>query len=253
MKIIILATDSSTTWMMVNTLRTKYSNLQVVLERPVSRLKLLKRRMSRVGVWVVVGQVFFILYLPILRLLSRNRIRKLIFSAGLSDKKPSDFMVKQIDSVNSKEFIDWLSSKNPDIVVLNGTRILSQETLNSCEAIFLNTHCGITPAYRGVHGGYWALYNGDIKNVGVTVHQVDPGIDTGAIVYQDLITTDENDTFLTYPIKQYIQGIPLMLRALADVEMGNLKSTHRDDLSSAIWQHPTLCQYLSAWWQKGVR
>ena len=40
-------------------------------------------------------------------------------------------------------------------------------------------HAGITPQYRGVHGGYWAVVNNDPEHCGVTIHFVDKGIDTG--------------------------------------------------------------------------
>jgi methionyl-tRNA formyltransferase len=43
-------------------------------------------------------------------------------------------------------------------------------------------HAGITPRYRGTHGGYWVLLNNDPGHCGVTIHLVDPGIDTGSIV-----------------------------------------------------------------------
>src|SRR5438093_9923670 len=46
-------------------------------------------------------------------------------------------------------------------VVVNGTRIISEAVLTASDAVFINMHAGITPKYRGVHGGYWALYNGD--------------------------------------------------------------------------------------------
>mgnify|MGYP003330073050 CR=1 FL=1 len=52
----------------------------------------------------------------------------------------------------------------PDVIIVNGTSILSQSVLDSCNALFLNTHCGITPKYRGVHGAYWALVNNDNEN-----------------------------------------------------------------------------------------
>lgn len=253
MKVVITATDSSSTWMMVNTLLKDYPDLQVVIEKPVSRLKLLQRRIRLVGLWKVIGQILLIFYMPILRQLSRVRTNELIDDAGLSGKQPPDFFIHRYNSVNSKECIAWLASEKPDVVVINGTRIISPQVLSSCNAIFLNTHCGITPAYRGVHGGYWAIYNEDINNCGVTVHQVDAGIDTGKIVYQELIAVDDRDNLLTYPIKQYIAGIPLMRRALADVEAGRLCHVRRNDLRSAVWLHPTLWQYLAALWIRGVR
>ena len=144
-------------------------------------------------------------------------------------------------------------TSKPDVVVVNGTRIIDPDTLNSCQAIFLNIHCGITPAYRGVHGAYWALVNEDRDNVGVTVHLVDKGIDTGDVVAQSAIEVDTQDNFFTYPWKQYVKAIPLLLQAIEDVQSGRLQTWRRDDLSSAIWFHPTIWRYLISRFKSGVR
>jgi len=251
--LVVLATDSSSTWMMVNALKEDYPDLHVAVENSISRLVLLKRRAARIGVVNIIGQILFMLYLPVLKHSSSKRIRSLIASAGLYTSSPTGVSITRFDSVNSQACIEWLRNKCPSVVVLNGTRIISPALLGSCNAVFLNTHCGITPAYRGVHGGYWALVHGDKDNVGVTVHVVDAGVDTGSIVSQQAITIDERDNFLIYPIKQYIVGIPLMRRAVADAMSGNLRTYRRGELPSAIWYHPTLWQY---WWirlRHGVR
>lgn len=253
MKLVVLATDSSSTWMMVNALREDYPDLHVVIENPISRLMLLKRRMARIGVVKVIGQMLFMLHLPALRRLNATRIQSLVASAGLTTQPPTGVSITRFDSVNSQACVEWLHKEQPSVVVLNGTRIVSVALLSSCNAVFLNTHCGITPAYRGVHGGYWALVRGDKNNVGVTVHLVDAGVDTGGIVFQETIKIDKHDNFLTYPVKQYIVGIPLMRRAIADVISGNLRTHRRNDLPSAIWYHPTLWQYLWARLRHGVR
>ena len=59
--------------------------------------------MRLVGFLKVVVQILFILYLPILRILSRVRINVLIEDAGLFGKELSSFFIKQFDSVNSEE------------------------------------------------------------------------------------------------------------------------------------------------------
>lgn len=253
MTLVVLATDSSSTWMMVNALKADYSNIHVAIENPISRFVLLKRRVARIGMFTVFGQLLFMLYVPMLRLSSAKRLQSLLASAELSTTPPAEVSITRFDSVNSQACIDWLHKMQPAVVVLNGTRIVSSALLASCNALFLNTHCGITPAYRGVHGAYWALVRGDKKNVGVTVHLVDAGVDTGGIVSQEMINIDAQDNFLTYPVKQYVAAIPLMRRAVADAFSGNLRTYRRADLPSAIWYHPTLWQY---WWMRllhGVR
>jgi phosphoribosylglycinamide formyltransferase-1 len=253
MKIVVLAAESASTWIIVNALRANYPDLRVCIEKPVSRFVLLRNRMRKLGLVNVIGQMLFMLCLPMLRQLSKRRIAQLTSSAGLSAAPPTDLVCTRFDSVNSEACREWLRSATPDAVVVNGTRILSRETLTACPAVFLNTHCGITPAYRGVHGGYWALAQGDPAHAGVTVHVVDAGIDTGDIAYQMAIKIDRQDNFLTYPVRQYVAAVPLMKAAIEDVRTGNLKTYKRDDLPSALWFHPTLCQYLLTRLRRGVR
>ena len=111
---------------------------------------------------------------------------------------------------------------------------------------------GITPKYRGVHGGYWALAMEDGDNCGVTVHLVDQGVDTGGVLYQDTIRTDKNDNFNTYPIHQIAKAIPLMKAALDDVKENRI-SVRQGVLPSHLWYHPTILEYMKYWIQRGVK
>lgn len=253
MKVIVLATDSASTWIVVNALRVNYPHLVVGLESPISRYRLLRNRVTRLGFNKVIGQLFFILYLPILKMTSRSLIKKILRLANLSTVRPLDLIVSEFESANSAVCHEWLQRQAPDVVIVNGTRILSHKTLTACSAVFLNTHCGITPAYRGIHGGYWAFANGDSAHAGVTIHIVDDGIDTGGIVYQKEIEIGPNDNFLTYPVRQYIAAIPLLQNALRDVSEKKLRTYSRSDLPSSIWYHPTIWQYFVTRLLRGVR
>ena len=253
MKIVVLATEGASTWLLINALRKDYPDLKLVFELPVSRVRIMWRRLWRLGIAKVFGQCLFVLYLPILRRESKTHALELIEKAGFSNRPPSDLFLLRFISINSEACISWLSAECPDVVILNGTRIASPGLLAASDAVYLNTHCGITPAYRGVHGGYWAVYQRDQKNTGVTIHTVDKGIDTGAIVFQANIEIDEEDNFFTYPIKQYIAGIPLMRQALKNLAEGRPILGVQKNLPSVLWHHPTLLQYLFARWFRGIR
>ena len=138
-------------------------------------------------------------------------------------------------------------------MVVNGTRIISEKVLNAVNSFFINTHTGITPKYRGVHGAYWALTQDDMENCGVTVHLVDKGIDTGDILYQTTIKITEEDNFNTYPYLQVLEAIPLMLKALDDIIKGTVKIISRKDLESKLWTHPTIFEYLQYRMTKGIK
>jgi methionyl-tRNA formyltransferase len=188
----------------------------------------------------------------LLKPLARQRISELIVGNGLSDDGFPPEKVHNVLSANDARTIVLLNELQPDVVVVNGTRIISGEVLNCVAVPFINTHMGITPKYRGVHGGYWALASGDRDNCGVTVHLVDQGIDTGDVLYQGLIATTNDDTFNTYPVHQIAAAIPLMIKALNDLRLGQLIS-RPGVLPSQLWSHPTLWNYFWNWVSKGVR
>lgn len=243
-KIIMLVTDGNSSKIMFNALNDSFNIQKIIIEEDVSKKKLLKNRVKRLGLLKVIGQVIFILFNKILSKLSKKQISHLKEKYLLDDSYFQKDLVKNVKSVNSTETKEIIESINPDIIIVNGTRIISEEILLSTKATFLNTHAGVTPKYRGVHGGYWALTQKDYENCGVTVHLVDKGIDTGGILYQDTIVIDKNDNFNTYPYHQIAKAIPLMKSAIEDVINDSIKIVKRDDLKSQIWSHPSIYEYI---------
>jgi methionyl-tRNA formyltransferase len=113
-------------------------------------------------------------------------------------------------------------------------------------------HAGITPKYRGTHGAYWALYNNDMENAGVTIHLVDEGVDTGNIIYQSSVPITEKDNFVTYPTLQTCVGVDYEIKAIKDIIDGSLK-TVSNDLPSCLYSHPTIWQYLYHRFSDGIK
>ena len=72
----------------------------------------------------------------------------------------------------------------PDIILVYGTSILSQEIIDIPKIACLNLHWGLSPYYKGTHCTDWAIVNEEIDRIGVTVHLLDAGIDSGPIVSQ---------------------------------------------------------------------
>ena len=117
----------------------------------------------------------------------------------------------------------------------------------------MNIHAGITPAYRGVHGLYWALVNDDAEQAGVTVHLVDKGIDTGDVLYQKKIEITSKDNFSTYPLIQLGEGILLLKKAIDDFLKDDLKAVEVNTSKSRLWYHPTLLFYLKSRILKNIK
>jgi folate-dependent phosphoribosylglycinamide formyltransferase PurN len=226
----------------------------VLIERRIGKMQLVRGRLHRLGWRTVVGQLAFVAgFVPLLRLVGARRITELKQELKLDDTSIPEDQVTRVSSANAAETVQHLRALAPKVVVLNGTRILSPEVLASVQAVFLNMHVGITPLYRGVHGGYWALVNGQHEYCGVTVHMVNEGIDTGGIVAQARISPGPNDTFATYQYLQVAAGLPLLQHAVEDALAGVLTTRPGPPGQSRLWSHPTAFEYLRHRIQRGVK
>jgi methionyl-tRNA formyltransferase len=103
--------------------------------------------------------------------------------------------VHQVEDINSGPARRLLSELQPDLVVLGTSRILKPPVIDIARRGVLNAHPGLLPAYRGVDVIAWAVLNDD--PLGVTVHWVDSGIDTGPSVAQQGFEVRPGDTLST--------------------------------------------------------
>ena len=244
MSIAILATDCESTWIVANELAHEFDVADIVIEQPVSRSRFLKRRAKRLGVSAVAGQVAFQVFSRYLHFESRDQKQRIVERNGWKIGVPDSTAVHRVGSVNSPDAIELISRLNVDAIVINGTRILSKRLLGEITLPVINMHAGITPRYRGVHGGYWALARKDEENAGVTVHLVDSGIDTGDVLYQGRFDVSGEDNFATYPLLQLEKGIPLLKNAVRDALGDELRPTAIKD-QSELFYHPTIWQYFA--------
>jgi folate-dependent phosphoribosylglycinamide formyltransferase PurN len=243
--IVMLAGEGDSTNIIYNALSKDFRIAKVVLEDPVPRAQFLRRRVKRLGLRVVAGQVLFQgAVVPLLRRSSRERVLQIRSSQGLDDTAIPTRDILRVSSANAQETIGALRELRPSIVIVNGTRILSKSVLQSVPARFVNTHAGITPLYRGVHGGYWALANRDRAACGVTVHLVDEGIDTGSILGQAIIRPTERDNFVTYPYLQVAAALPLLIASVRALSEGTVLPLSPPRGASRLWTHPTIGQYV---------
>ena len=243
--IVMVAGNHESTRILYNSLKKKFTIKKVIIENHIPMGRYFKRRMKTLGVINVIGQILFLLILvPILKRINTNRLSEIKKKYNLNDEPIDKSKIINLKSINSKKAIRQLRKFNPDVVIVNGTRIIKDPILNCISAKFINTHTGITPLYRGLHGGYWSLVNLDIKNCGVTIHLVDSGIDTGKIIEQGKIHHTERDNFASYPLLQYGEGIALIIKTIGNIFNGKLEFKSNPEGISKFWSHPTLWEYL---------
>lgn len=252
-KIVLLGGKDLSTRIVFNELHKNFGVVLAIIEEREDIKLFISRRIRRMGLWKVIGQIGFQLLIgKPLGYLSKKRLGILIKDNDLDTTEiPADKML-QVSSVNAAGTIEALQRIDPDLIIVNGTRIISKKLIGSVRAQLINTHAGITPEYRGVHGMYWALANNDAANSGVTIHFVDEGIDTGNIIYQEKVLPGSDDNFATYPMLQLAAGIKLLNKAV-EAYFANAITTQQRKGDGALWYHPTLWQYVYKRIFKGIK
>jgi len=90
-----------------------------------------------------------------------------------------------VRDLNGDESVAALKRMNTDILLLGGVPIIRANVLAAPKVCTLNVHMALLPKFRGMNVAEWSILCG--AAVGVTVHLVDPGVDTGAILYREQI------------------------------------------------------------------
>ncbi|MGG9960071.1 formyl transferase [Ferruginibacter sp. SUN106] len=243
-KIVFLASDCESSRWVYNAIAKDFLLDAAIIEQPVSKKLLFKNRVKRIGIFKVLGQVMFsVLVVPYLRKKATVRKAALVEEYQLNNSVFSNDKTHLVSSVNDDACKQLMEQLQPDIVIVNGTRIISKKILQCTNATFINMHVGITPWYRGSHGGYWALYNNDIENFGTTIHLVDTGVDTGGVLQQAFIKPGKGDNFTTYPILQVAAGIDALKKILPGVMSGGYQVQKHTEKGMMYYQ-PTIWQYI---------
>ena len=166
-------------------------------------------------------------------LLSRRQQRRLATYArylspnGRCDWRRSD-LVRCVPSHNGEECRRLLRELAPDVIAVYGTAVIKPSVIRLARNAILNTHTGLSPRYRGADTVFWALHNEEPEWVGVTVHWLDEGLDSGPIVRtgRPVIAGDDDEDSLF--CKCVILGAQLYVEAIREVAAGGRRYPPQD-------------------------
>ncbi|HUS36183.1 MAG TPA: phosphoribosylglycinamide formyltransferase [Verrucomicrobiae bacterium] len=135
---------------------------------------------------------------------------------------PGKFRTKLDDEAESR-YIAALQEAQVDLIALAGfMRILKGEFLRAFADRVINIHPSLLPAFPGLEAWRQALEYG-VKVTGCTVHFVDQGIDSGAIIAQSTVPVLEGDTAETLHARIQTAERELYPRALRLVAKNNVR------------------------------
>ena len=85
---------------------------------------------------------------------------------------------------NTKPVLDWVRGLKPDLIVSHGPERLGREFIKTAAHGGVNVHWGLSPTYRGMDTSKWPLIHKQPEWIGLTIHKLDEGLDSGPILYQ---------------------------------------------------------------------
>ncbi|MBQ8821124.1 MAG: methionyl-tRNA formyltransferase [Lachnospiraceae bacterium] len=124
--------------------------------------------------------------------------------------------------IKRPEAIEELKKYEADIYVVAAFgQILSQEILDMPKYGSVNIHASLLPKYRGASPIQHVIIDGEEKT-GITIMQMDAGIDTGDMLYKKEVIIENTDNFETLHDKLAVAGAQAIVEALPLLEAGKL-------------------------------
>ncbi len=137
--------------------------------------------------------------------------------------------VLQPVKIKEPEAVAQLRAYPADIFVVAAFgQLLTEEILTMPKFGCINIHASLLPAYRGAAPIQWAVINGEEKS-GVTIMQMEKGLDTGDMLLKKEIVLDAKETGESLHDKLMEVGAELIVEALPLIEAGKITPEKQDD------------------------
>ena len=137
--------------------------------------------------------------------------------------------VLQPVKIKTEEEVEKLRGIDADIYVVAAFgQILSREILDIPRYGCINVHASLLPEYRGAAPIQWAIADGR-EYTGVTVQQMNEGVDTGDIISSKTVPVDDDETGETLFDKLMKAGAELITDTLDLIENGTAQRIPQDE------------------------
>ena len=150
----------------------------------------------------------------------KGRGRQMLMTPVKEYALSQGYEVHQPQRVKTPEFVAQLREMNPDLIVVAAFgQLLSQEILEMPKYGCINVHASLLPKYRGAAPIHYAIMQGE-KESGVTIMQMDIGMDTGDMIKKVAVSIGENMTMGELHDELKVKGAQLLLEVIEDIEAG---------------------------------
>lgn len=137
-------------------------------------------------------------------------------------------LLQRAEHINDRAVFDIVQRLGPDVVAVFGTSLIRPPLLGQGRLGMLNLHGGLSPDYRGADCTFWALYNGEPQQIGCTLHFINAGIDTGALIAHVCPEVCEGDDELRLFWRAVRDGADVYAEAIERLARGDALGVQQD-------------------------
>lgn len=158
----------------------------------------------------------------------KGRGRQMLMTPVKEYALSKGYEVYQPQRVKAQEVVELLRSLQPELIVVAAFgQLLSQEILDMPVYGCINVHASLLPKYRGAAPIHYAVLNGETES-GVTIMQMDIGMDTGDMLSKVVVPITEEMTMGQLHDELKVKGAELLLSTIDDIAAGKAKAEKQD-------------------------
>ena len=162
-----------------------------------------------------------------------GRGNKIAFSPVKELSVSNNLPILQPVKIKTPEALETFRSHQADVVVVVAYgRILPEGFLNAYRYGALNVHFSLLPKYRGAAPVNWAIVNGE-SETGVTIIQMDAGLDTGDVVLQESTAIGDEEDAIQLMDRLAALGADLISETLKNIDHLDRKPQNHNDATFA--------------------
>ena len=155
--------------------------------------------------------------------------RKRELKAPITKEFALEHNIKVLQPNKIKDSIQEINDLNADLIVTCAYgQIVPIEILDHPKHKSINVHASLLPKYRGGAPIHWSIINGDTKT-GMTLMEMDAGMDSGNIITQEEVDIEADDTMGTLEKKLMVASQTLITRDLKAYLKGDIKSQKQEE------------------------
>jgi folate-dependent phosphoribosylglycinamide formyltransferase PurN len=156
----------------------------------------------------------------------------------------SGFDIKEIISIKSREAIDWVKYKNPDIIVsVSCPQLIGKKILDYSRLGGINIHSSLLPQYAGLAPYFWVLADGKNKT-GTTIHYMTSRFDQGNILVQKEIEIQPRESAFNLFCRLSMIGQKILVEAI-NCALNEDEGLKQNLVDYSYYSNPSLKGYIN--------